>query len=242
MQRATLRTLIWFILALLVGCLGALAYGWTRLRQAEQEVSRLRPLAETVSRLQEENRALETLRVDADELERLRKQTQEIHKLRGQYQELQRVREQQAALERENEQLKAANQQLNAQHQSLRGQFQSAVATRANPTPAQAVPNPPTWLGVAIQSLAENAQVKSQATGITDGVIVTSVVPNGPAEGVGLQAGDIIVALDGNPMSSAPQLREAMRTKQIGQRVVLDVYREGLIHKIGINTAPYPTE
>jgi S1-C subfamily serine protease len=56
-----------------------------------------------------------------------------------------------------------------------------------------------------------------------------------------LRAGDIITALDGNPMLTAQQLREEMRTKQIGERVVVDVYRDGLIHKLGINSEAFPT-
>jgi C-terminal processing protease CtpA/Prc len=226
---------------LLAGLLAALAYSWTRLQEAEAELARLRPHAEAVAELEEASRELAKLRVQADELELLRKQTQEIHRLRGQYQEWQRLREAYAALEDENAQLRASQQDLAAQHQSLRGQVQSLVATRPQP-PAAAVPgNPATWLGISIQTLSENVQAQSEAPGIEHGVIVTTVIPNGPAEAVGLRAGDIITALDGDPMLTAQQLREEMRTKQIGERVVVDVYRDGLIHKLGINSEAFPT-
>jgi C-terminal processing protease CtpA/Prc len=242
MQTRNSRVLFSLTIALFVGCLAILAYGWTRLRETQAELARLRPEAEAAAGLREANRELEKLRVQADELDRLRKQTQEIHRLRGQYQEWQRLRDEYAALQQENAQLKAAQQQLSAQHQSLRGQFQSLVATRPQPaTAAPAPPNPATWLGVSIQSLSENPQVQSQATGIRDGVIVSTVIPDGPAEASGLRAGDIITALDEKPMLTAQQLREEMMTRQIGQRVVLDVYRDGLILKLGVNSEAFPT-
>jgi C-terminal processing protease CtpA/Prc len=226
---------------LMVGALAAMTYGWTRLQRAESELARLRPHAAASAELQEANRELASLRAQAEELERLRKQTQEIHRLRGQYQEWQRLREAYAALEDENAQLRASQQDLAAQHHSLRGQVQSLVTTRPQP-PAAAVPvNPATWLGISIQTLSENVQALSEAPGIDNGVIVTTVIPNGPAERVGLRTGDIITALDGAAMLTAQQLREEMRTKQIGERVVVDVYRDGLIHKLGINSEAFPT-
>jgi C-terminal processing protease CtpA/Prc len=243
MQNRLSRIVTGSSLLLLAGCLAALAYGWTRLQQAEAELARLRPHTNAAAELQEAHRELERLRPQADEVERLRKQTQEIHRLRGQYQEWQRLRDDAAALERENAQLKASHQELLAQHQSLRGQFQSLVTSRPQPSTAAAAvtPNPSTWLGISIQSLSENPQAQSQATGIRDGVIVTTVIPNGPAEAVGLRAGDIITALDDKPMLTAQQLREEMRAKQVGQRVVVDVYRDGLIHKLGVNSEAFPT-
>jgi C-terminal processing protease CtpA/Prc len=243
MQNRFSRIVTGSSLLLAAGCLVALAYGWTRLQEAEAELARLRPEAEAATELRAANRELEKNRVQVDELERLRKQTQEIHRLRGQYQEWQRLRDEYAALEQENAQLKASQQELAAQHQSLRGQFQSLVTARpqASAAATAATPNPATWLGISIQSLAENPQAQSQATGIREGVVVTTVIPDGPAEAIGLRAGDIITALDGKPMLTAQQLREEMRSKQVGERVVVDVYRDGLIHKLGINTEAFPT-
>jgi C-terminal processing protease CtpA/Prc len=242
MQSRISKILAGLTVLLLAGCLAAFAYAWTRWQEAEQELARLRPNASAAEQLREANRELEKLRLQTDELDRLRKQTQEIHRLRGQYQEWQRLREEYAALERENAQLKAANQDLANQHQTLRGQVQSLVAARPQASAQTAQPPPPsTWLGISIQSLAENPEAQSQAPGVRDGVVVTTVIPNGPAEAAGLQTGDVITALDGKPMPSAQALREEMRAKQIGQRVVLDVHRDGLIHKIGVTSEAFPT-
>jgi C-terminal processing protease CtpA/Prc len=225
----------------LAGSLAGLGLLWVRLERLAAENRALRAEAGEARSLREANARLQRLEADADELQRLRRDTQEIHKLRAQHQDHLRRQEQLTALERENEQLKAANQQLTAQHQALRGQVQSLVTAGANPAPAAAVaPNPSAWLGVSIQSLSDLPQARSQAPGLPGGVVVTLVIPNGPAEGSGLQAGDIITALDGKPVLTAQQLRDEMRTRQIGQRVVADVYRNGLVYKVGVNAAPFP--
>jgi C-terminal processing protease CtpA/Prc len=234
------------VVALVVALIGggiALLYGRGELERLRAENHQLRAEAERVTQLTGEIQDLRRAQADVDELERLRKQTQEIHKLRAQYQESQELRQQYAALLRENEQLKADNQQLTGQQQALRAQFQSVVAAaganRPN-TPAATVPA--AWLGVSIQTLAQSPEAQSQNPGVTDGVVVAAVVPDTPAESSGLQVGDIVTAIDDQPVASAAGLRDAMATKQVGQRVVVDVMRGGLVHKIGVNAAPYPQQ
>ena len=55
------------------------------------------------------------------------------------------------------------------------------------------------WLGVSIQPLDEDlAQAFGRDT--TDGVVVANVLPDSPAEAAGLEAGDVILAIDGHTM------------------------------------------
>jgi putative serine protease PepD len=53
------------------------------------------------------------------------------------------------------------------------------------------------------------------------------IVPGGPAEAAGLQAGDLIVAIDGKPVADSSELIVAIRSKQPGDEVRLTVRRDG---------------
>jgi serine protease Do len=57
------------------------------------------------------------------------------------------------------------------------------------------------------------------------GVIVSDVVPGGPADEAGLQPGDVILSLDGAAMDSLPLFAFRLFTRSAGDWVTLDVLR-----------------
>jgi S1-C subfamily serine protease len=59
------------------------------------------------------------------------------------------------------------------------------------------------------------------------GIIVISVTEGSPAEDAGLQHGDLITSLDGEPLASAEALTDAVAQRQPGDRVTLAVIRAG---------------
>ncbi|BCJ40059.1 hypothetical protein GCM10010168_29170 [Actinoplanes ianthinogenes] len=59
------------------------------------------------------------------------------------------------------------------------------------------------------------------------GVYLRSVVPGGPAAKAGLQAGDIITAIDGNPVNSTTDLAAVTLTKNPGDVITVDYTRGG---------------
>lgn len=63
--------------------------------------------------------------------------------------------------------------------------------------------------------------VQIDPTSTAKGAAVVGVASNGPAQAAGLEAGDVITAIDGTKVSSADQLTAVMQTLQAGDRVMV---------------------
>ena len=63
--------------------------------------------------------------------------------------------------------------------------------------------------------------------GPRDGAWVTDVFPNSPADEAGIRAGDEIVAIDGRKVDSAEAVIQTISQKQAGDRIALDLDRNG---------------
>jgi len=91
------------------------------------------------------------------------------------------------------------------------------------------------WLGIAIDALREDKDLRALIKGIDDGVVVKQIMPDGPVAKSDLKAGDIITAVDGQKVGTPQQLRSEVRGKKIGQPIALDVYRKGLAIQVKVS-------
>lgn len=66
------------------------------------------------------------------------------------------------------------------------------------------------------------------------GVLLLDVVAGTAAESAGLRVGDVIVSLDGEPVADMVRLTRAVRSKQVGQSVVVEFIREGQVHRVDV--------
>ena len=80
------------------------------------------------------------------------------------------------------------------------------------------------YLGVRISNIDAS---KAKLYGIDHGVLINQVEPNTAASKAGLKAGDIIVAVDGENVKNAGELRDKIAFKGAGSEVNLKVYRNG---------------
>ena len=80
------------------------------------------------------------------------------------------------------------------------------------------------WLGINIDTLRES-RYRDFVQGVNDGVVVTGIISDGPASHSDLRLTDVITAVDGKSVNSAQELQKAIRSKQVGQNVTLDVFR-----------------
>lgn len=98
--------------------------------------------------------------------------------------------------------------------------------TAPQPTGKFARAGAPGWLGVQVQPVTPQAAYRLGAEG-TEGVLVTHAVMGSPAQKAGMQRGDIIVALDGEPIARPRDLQYHAERLSAGQTVRMEVLRGG---------------
>ncbi len=84
------------------------------------------------------------------------------------------------------------------------------------------------WLGVNIDALREMEMVRAKVPGVTDGVVVTRIIPNGPASEAQpeLKPNDVIVAIDGKAVANPAELKSLVSRKAPGTPIALAIRRE----------------
>jgi Lon-like protease len=88
---------------------------------------------------------------------------------------------------------------------------------------------------VALRQLGYKVQVRNR------GVLIEAVAADFPATGK-LQAGDVVVALDGKPVRSVADLRRLMAPKKPGDEVRLTVTRDGETSEVTLKTVANPKD
>ena len=83
------------------------------------------------------------------------------------------------------------------------------------------------YLGVQVGDLTPDLAAGFGLAPGTKGALVQNVVPRGPAAKAGVQAGDIVLALNGKPVDSAGELTRQVAIVPPGEQVKLDVLRGG---------------
>ena len=98
----------------------------------------------------------------------------------------------------------------------------SPAAPGAAGPPAPAAP----WLGI---------RVEPDVSGAVHGVRVAAVAPSGPADRAGLRpTGDIIVAVDGQPVVTSEALADAIAKHAVGETVKLLVFGGGKFREVDV--------
>ena len=91
-------------------------------------------------------------------------------------------------------------------------------------------------IGVSIKDMTAPALATS--TEAIVGALIADVRRGSPAEQVGIQKGDVIIAADGRTIRSAAQLRNKISLSQIGERLQLTLARKGAISKVSVEVTP----
>lgn len=74
-----------------------------------------------------------------------------------------------------------------------------------------------------------------------NGVLVAQVIPNTPAAASGLRRGDVVIAINGQSVTSADQLQRIVENSDVGQVLQLKVRRGNQTDTLSVRTGELPT-
>ncbi|MHB8954012.1 MAG: DegQ family serine endoprotease [Pirellulaceae bacterium] len=89
------------------------------------------------------------------------------------------------------------------------------------------------YLGAVIQDLTEDL-ARSFGYDSNEGVLISSVVPDGPAAKAGLQEGDIVTRVNDKKVSGATELRNAIAATEPNSQVALEIHRAGTPQTVNV--------
>ena len=84
------------------------------------------------------------------------------------------------------------------------------------------------WLGVALQAVAVPEALR-ESPDQSSGLMVMSVVENGPAAQAGIVAGDIILSVDGTPAHRFRKIARHFGSDSIGRKADIRLIRGGAV-------------
>jgi serine protease Do len=92
------------------------------------------------------------------------------------------------------------------------------------------------WVGLALQSITPEI---AQALGLneTSGVLVSDVLPGGPAEHTGIQKGDVIINFNGKEVRNTSDLSRLVAETPIGTTVSVRTQRKGAQQDVTLRVA-----
>ncbi|MEM1565374.1 MAG: PDZ domain-containing protein, partial [Candidatus Bathyarchaeia archaeon] len=95
------------------------------------------------------------------------------------------------------------------------------------------------WLGIIGLSLSREIS-SYYGIPLDEGVLVTRVVGGSPAYEAGIEAGDIILAMDSTPITRIEKLLSEIHKREPGEKVNLVIYRHGRKYSVEVVLAKAP--
>jgi serine protease Do len=95
------------------------------------------------------------------------------------------------------------------------------------------------WIGVSLYTVDQIVVLRYNLA-VSQGALVTQVASGSPADKAGIQAGDVITAINGEDVTSVDDLNNIIHGYQIGQQVEITYYRGTAKNTVSITLVPSP--
>lgn len=97
------------------------------------------------------------------------------------------------------------------------------------------------WLGVAIQDISEDL-AESFGLSEPEGVLISDVTPDSPAEKAGMQRGDVVVGYQGKEIEDTNDLRNLVAQTPVGTQASLEVLRDNKPVQLTVDIGEQPAD
>ena len=98
------------------------------------------------------------------------------------------------------------------------------------------------YLGVQIQNLLDEYRAPLGLSDDQEGAYIAEVTPGAPAAQGGLREGDVVVGLNGQPITSSSELTRRVGQASPGDNLRLEILREGRRQTINIRSGTRPSD
>jgi len=98
------------------------------------------------------------------------------------------------------------------------------------------------WLGIVIQPVTPTVAKTFGLPGEPRGALIGDLAPNGPASQAGIQRGDIILEVNGQPIHESRDLQLKLNTMSPGSQVAMKLFRNGGEKEVRATLAEAPAQ
>ncbi|MGG6237557.1 HhoA/HhoB/HtrA family serine endopeptidase [Nodosilinea sp. AN01ver1] len=93
-----------------------------------------------------------------------------------------------------------------------------------------------------VERINEEQQLNLKLDDDEPGVLIVGVLPDSPAQAAGLEIGDVIRSIEGDPVESPPDVQARVEASAIGDTLNLEIHRDGRDQTIAVKPAALPNE